>query len=160
MSDKADERPEASGPEATGGDRLDELMSDPPFGDHHLGRFAGYEAAKTVRRRMVMVMAGACLVSVIAYVQYTRWVEYQRTHPYQLPEGSDLEGRPREMTWNDGKARLALVREAPGLLTVHLPDRDISLADGCEHAQFKVHVQDGKTLTVEVISGEIVETPR
>lgn len=141
-------------------DRLDELMDDPPFGEHHLGRFAGYEAAKRVRRRMVIVMLTACPVSVIAYVQYTRWLEYQRTHPYQLPEGSDLDGRPREMTWNDGKARLALVREPPGLLTVHLPDMDITLADGCDHAQFKVHVRDGETLTVQVISGDIVQTPR
>lgn len=140
-------------------DRLDELMSDPPRGDHHLGRFAGYEAARKVRRRMVIVLAGAGVASVIAYWRYTNWLEHERTHPYELPADADLSQRPREMTWSGGKARLGLAREEPGLLVIHLPDRDITLADGCDRAQLKVHVEGDATIALEVISGEIVETP-
>lgn len=140
-------------------DRLDELLDDPPRGDHHLGRFAGYQAARKVRRRMVIVLIAGCVAAVIAYVQYTRWLQYERYHPYTLPEGVDTSDRPREMTWSSGKARLGLSAEEPGVEVIHLPDRDVRLAEGCEHAQLKVDVEDGKTITLEVISGDIVEIP-
>jgi hypothetical protein len=141
-------------------DRLDELLDDPPRGDHHLGRFAGYQAARKVRRRMVIVLLAGIAAAVIAYVQYTRWLQYERHHPYALPEGVDASDRPREMTWTGGKARLGLSAEPPGLEVIHLPDRDIRLAEGCERAQLKLDVQDGKTVAIEVVSGEIVEEPR
>lgn len=140
-------------------DRSDELLADPPRGDHHLGRFAGLRAAQKVRRRMVYVLLGAGVAAVVAYWRYTNWLEHQRHHPYELPEGADLEGRPREMTWSGGKARLGLAREAPGILVIHLPDRDVTLAEGCERAQLKVDVEDGRTIALEVLSGDVVETP-
>lgn len=140
-------------------DRLDELLSDPPRGDHHLGRFAGYEAARKVRRRMVAVLVAAGVVSLVAYWRYTAWLEHSRNHPYELPDGADLADRPREMTWSGGRARLGLEREAPGIEVIHLPDRDVTLAPGCDRAQIKVDVEGDRTLALEVISGEVVETP-
>lgn len=153
MSEQAEE-----GPSKDSGDRLDELLDDPPPTDHHLGRFAGYRAAHRVRRRMVAVLVVAIAASVVAYWRYTAWLEHERTHPYELPADTDLSERPREMTWSGGRARLALSREAPGVEIIHLPDRDIRLADGCERAQIKVHVEDGQTIALDVLSGEITET--
>jgi hypothetical protein len=136
-------------------DRRDELLADPPRGDWHLGRFAGYRAAARVRKRMTIVLGAAGLAAIVAYWRYTAWLEYERTHPFELPAGADLGDRPREMTWSGGKARVGLAREAPGLSTLHLPDRDIFLADGCDRAQLKLEVEGGKTVRLEVLSGEI-----
>lgn len=61
------------------------------------------------------------------------------------------------LTWSEGKARLGLSREPPGVHTIELPDRTLTLADGVDMAQFKVVVEAGKTTALEVLSGEIVE---
>lgn len=141
-------------------DRLDELLDDPPRGDHHLGRFAGYQAGRRVRRWMVAVFALALVSAGVAYWHYTDRLEHERTHPFELPPGVDFSERTRDMTWSGGKARLGLAQEPPGIEVIHLPDRDVRLAEGCERAQIKVDVLDGQTVALEVISGEIVEIPR
>ena len=139
------------------GGRGDELMDDPPTGEHHRGRFAGYDAGKGVRRKMVAVMGVAFVLSIIAYVQYVDYLRDQRLHPLKDVEALLAPDSPREMTWSSGKARLALAREAPAVEVIHLPDRDIRLADGCDRAQVKLHVRDGETLVVRAIVGEIVQ---
>jgi hypothetical protein len=58
----------------------------------------------------------------------------------------------------DGSMRVGLSREPPGVNILHLPDRDITLARGANKAQFKVEVRDGKTVRLQVLTGEIVET--
>lgn len=138
-------------------ERLDELLDEAPETDHHLGRFAGYRSADKVRRRIAIVMVLAGLSAVVAYRQYVAWQEYERFHPFELTEEAKREGRPREMHWSGGRARLGLSREAPGVQVIHLPDRRIELAPGSERAQFNVETVEGRRRVV-LLTGDIVQT--
>lgn len=138
-------------------ERDDELMAHPPAADYHRGRLAGYSAGAGARKillalTVVLVVAGALVVA---------WWARNRppAHPeqYQLPAGSDLEGRPRVMVWTGGKARLGLDRQPPGVLAIELPDRTLRLADGSDQAQLQLEVREGKTVALKVLFGEVVE---
>jgi len=101
---------------------------------------------------VVFVAGGVALL-----VWYTRTREPVHAQQFQLPEGSELSSRPRTMVWSGGQARLGLDRAPPGLLAIELPDRTLRLADGCDQAQFKVVVEDGRTKTLKVLFGEVTE---
>ncbi|TPV95773.1 MAG: hypothetical protein B7733_08105 [Myxococcales bacterium FL481] len=135
-------------------------MADPPRGDHHLGRFAGYAAANRVRRRILIVFALAAAGSVVAYREYSDYLAHRYAHPFELPPDTDIRSRPRELHWSEGEARLGLSRNAPSIAAIVLPDKIIRLAPGCEHAQVRVNVINGHTVGVETLVGEIVEVPR
>lgn len=150
---------DSSPPYRQASSRDDELMADPPRGDHHLGRFAGYSAAHRVRRRIVSVLVLAGVASIVAYQQYAAYLTHKYEHPFELPPGTDTSTRPRALHWSDGEARLGLSREPPSVEAIHLPDKTIRLADGCDHAQVRVDVIDGRTVAVETLVGEIVEVP-
>jgi hypothetical protein len=138
--------------------RDDELMRDPPAGEHHLGRFAGYAAARRVRRVLIACLALLVAGTVFAWYRWARRGEEPATlRQFELPAGTDTSERPRVFTWSEGKARLGLSREPPGVDTVELPDRTLKLKDGSDMAQFKVVVENGKTTALEPVSGEIVE---
>lgn len=139
-------------------DRTDELLDEPPSTDHHLGRFAGYRAAASIRKRIVLVMAGAVVLSAVSYYFYVRHLRYQIAHPLAEVEAliEDHE-TPREMTWNRGHGRLSMRRSPPGVSIIHLPDRDIHLAEGVDRALLEVYVEDGKTVFIEVVKGRVVE---
>jgi hypothetical protein len=138
-------------------ERDDELMADPPVGVHHLGRLEGYRQGG----RMRMLLALMAVVFAAGGVALVVW--FVRTRPpvhaqqFELPAGSDLDARPRVMAWSGGKARLGLDRNPPGVLQIDLPDRSLKLADGCDQAQMKLDVEDGKTTELRVIFGEVVE---
>lgn len=138
-------------------ERDDELMADPPVGVHHLGRLEGYRQGG----RMRMLLALMAVVFAAGGVALVVW--FVRTRPpvhaqqFELPAGSDLDARPRVMAWSGGKARLGLDRKPPGVLQIDLPDRSLKLADGCDQAQMKLDVEDGKTTELRVIFGEVVE---
>ena len=138
-------------------ERDDELMADPPIGVHHLGRLEGYRQGS----RMRMVLTGLVVVFVVVGVAFVAWFVRNRpaehARQFELPAGSDLEARPRVMAWSGGKARLGLDRKPPGVLQIDLPDRSLKLADGCDQAQMKIEVAEGKTTELRVIFGEIVE---
>lgn len=144
-------------------DRSDELLDDPPQGEHHLGRLAGYRAGRPMRRRLAIIMGAATVIIVVIAVKM-QWdmhverqaAEYRRLHPWSLPAEAQSEPRPRTISWSSGKARLALQREAPGAQRIELPDRIIELAEGSDHAQVKFEVRDGKTVAFKVLSGDIV----
>jgi len=138
--------------------RDDELMRDPPPGEHHRGRFAGYDAGRRVRRILL-----ACLAVLVVGTMFA-WYQWARRGPppavaqqFQLPAGTDTSDRPRVLTWSQGQARLGLSREPPGVHTIELPDRTLKLADGADTAQFRVVVADGKTTAIELESGRVVE---
>lgn len=137
-------------------ERLDELLDDAPATDHHLGRFAGYRAGDRVRRRIAIIMGAAAVAAVVTYRQYVYWQDYARYHPFELSEEAKAEGRPREMHWSGGRARLGLSREAPGIEVIHLPDRRVELASGSKRAQIKLETVDGQT-HITVLTGEIVQ---
>lgn len=158
LAEKLDEAPR---------DRSDELLAEPPRGDHHLGRFAGYRAGRRVRLT-IAVSLGLCGVTAVVLgwryqsqlSEEARARDYAVHHPWSLPEGSDIESRPRTVAWTSGKARLALSREAPGAQRIELPDQIIELAPGHEHAQVRFEVREGVTVRFQVLSGEVVQRPR
>lgn len=140
------------------GPRDDELLADPPQGEYHRGRFAGYGAGRRARRALLICIGLLLIVTTVVWYQWaTRERPRATVRQFQLPAGTDLDDRPRVLTWSEGKARLGLSREPPGVHTIELPDRTLRLAAGSDQAQFKVIVEDGKTTALDIISGVVVE---
>ncbi|MFO7563744.1 MAG: hypothetical protein R6X02_13955 [Enhygromyxa sp.] len=144
--------------QARPGPRDDELLDELPATDHHLGRFAGWRAARTSRWIVSIVLATVVIVGVVLLIKQHRESRYARLHPLPEVEATITPGTPREMTYAEGKFRVLLSSEAPAVNLVHLPDRDITLARGVEKASFKFEIREGKTIKLEVLTGEIVET--
>ena len=140
------------------GPRDDELLDELPATDHHLGRFAGWRAARTSRWIVGAVLALTVAVSFVVLIKHHRESRHARLHPLPEVEATIAPGTPREMTYAEGKFRVLLSSEAPSVNLVHLPDRDVTLARGVEKASFKFEIRDGKTIKLEVLTGEIVET--
>lgn len=138
--------------------RDDELLDDPPVGEHHLGRLGGWRATWGTRALVAAVLGTALLVGLGVFAQSTHEQRQRWLHPLPELEATIDPGSPREMTIEDGKMRLGLAREAPSVNLIHLPDRDITLARGYAKAQFKVEVRDGKTVKLVVLTGAIRET--
>lgn len=167
---------EEPAPKTTRGDRrgegpqdmgLDQLLDELPQTQHHLGRFEGYREGRRPRRLIAMALGGCALVAAVVFVVHQRKLaaeaaqaEYERLHPWKLPEGTDISARPRDFHMSDGKMRLALSREAPGIQRIITPDKVISLAEGVDSAQIKVQVENGQTLRIKVLSGDISHRAR
>ncbi len=142
-------------------ERDNELLVEPPFGEHHLGRLGGYRSGVRQRRRLSIAIAVALLGSMIAGFYYIRYLEqFKHYEVFELPPDAELKGRPRVMTWSDGKARFGLHRAPPGVHTIELPDRSVHLADGCDRAQVRVNIVDGETVELTVITGDVTVKPR
>jgi hypothetical protein len=156
------ERPSssASGPPRTARPRArdDELLDELPATDHHLGGFAGWRALRWPRWVVGGVLAFVVIVGVVVLIKHRLDLRRELLHPLPEVEATIAPGTPREMTYANGKFRVMISREAPAVNLVHLPDRDITLARGEERASFKFEVRDGKTIALEVLTGEIVET--
>lgn len=153
-----------SGPSSTD---LDQLLDEPPRGEYHLGRFAGYVAGRRVRRGIALAFALCGVAMVTAFVQHqlelrARYAaaHYDRLHPWKLPAGTDVSSRSRDFHWSSGKMRIALSREAPGIERIVLPDKIITLAPGVDLAQIKFEVVDGHTLDIKILSGDIEHRKR
>ena len=138
-------------------ERDDELMDNPPVGDHHRGRLGGHQKGRRMRLIFGVVLVALIAGGVAVMVWYVRNKPPEHSSQFELPAGSDLEGRPRVMTWTGGKARLGLDRKPPGVLEIALPDRTLRLAEGSDQAQMKIDVEDGKTVALKVIFGDVVE---
>jgi hypothetical protein len=139
-------------------DRDDELLTELPPHDYHLGQFAGWRATRKVRWFIGGTLGATALVAVVLLVAHMRELRHQRLHPLPELEATITPGTPREMTLSEGSMRVGLSREPPAIDVLHLPDRDITLARGSDKAQFKVEIRDGKTVRLKVLTGEIVET--
>lgn len=146
--------PESAKPRA----RDDELLADPPATSLHLGRFHGWQQGRPLRVGITLVLVGVGVLAAIVYARREAQLEYERLHPLPEVEATIAPGTPREMTISEGAMRLGLGREAPAINVVHLPDRDITLAEGHDKAQFKVEVAGGKTTRLVVLTGGVVET--
>lgn len=137
-------------------ERDDELLADPPE-TSRLGRIAGWEAGRPLRRIVGGGLVLAFVVAIVAYQLRERQARHEELHPLPEVESTIPPGTPREMTISEGAMRLGLGREAPAVEIVHLPDRDIVLAEGHDKAQFKVEVAGGKTTKIVVLTGGIRE---
>lgn len=146
-------------------ERDDELLDELPATDHHLGGFAGWRAMRWPRWVIGGVLTTVALVGIVVLIQNRREEQqkareerHARLHPLPELEATIAPGSSREMTYADGKFRVMLSSEAPSVNLIHLPDRDITLARGVERASIKFEVREGKTIALEVLTGEIVET--
>ena len=155
----AAERPSSSEPTPPG--RLDELLAEPPQLPTQ-GALTGYREGARVRRRLGFALLVGIVAAIAIGRWYVKWLEEQADRPptpaYQLAEGAEGESRPDALVWTDGTARLGLSNQDPGVKAIVLPDRVLTLAPGCDHAQVKVEVRDGKTVKLKVLVGEIQET--
>lgn len=141
--------------------RLDELLADPPDLPT-VGALTGYREGARLRRRIVIALLIGIVIAIAIGRWYVAWLEEQASLPptpaYRLAEGTEDESRPDALVWTDGTARLGLSNQDPGVKAIVLPDRVLTLAPGCDHAQVKVEVREGKTVKLKVLVGEIQET--
>lgn len=164
------ERPPASEQDATAADtapkpdargRLDELLAEPPDLPT-VGALTGYREGARLRRRIIIALLIGIAIAIAIGRWYVGWLEEQAKLPptpaYRLAEGTEGESRPDALVWTDGTARLGLSSQDPGVKAIVLPDRVLTLAPGCDHAQVKVEVREGKTVKLKVLVGEIRET--
>ena len=153
---REDDRPTEGG--------LDELLEEPPD-EQVQGPLTGYRDGSRTRRWIYLGLVGGTLAAGVAGKLYVGYLDDKRkaelpTPEYVLAEGSEDEDRPDAMLWTSGVARLGLSRQEPGVKAIVLPDRIVTLAPGCDHAQIKVDVRDGKTHALKVLVGEIRQRPR
>jgi hypothetical protein len=150
----AAEAPRAARPRA----RDDELLTDLPAHDYHLGRFAAWRATRKVRWFVGGTLGVTVLVGAVLLTVHQIDVRHSELHPMPEVEATITPDTPREMTLSEGSMRVGLGREPPAINILHLPDRDITLARGSNKAQFKVEIRDGRTVRLQVLTGEIIET--
>lgn len=139
---------------------LDELLPDPPELPT-TGALTGYRDGSRTRRWVYLGLGLGLVSAALAGRWYVQQLEEERRVPmpeYQLAAGSEHEDRPDVLVWTSGMARLGMSRQDPGVRAIVLPDRVLTLAPGCDHAQVKVDVQDGKTVRLKVVLGEIRQT--
>jgi hypothetical protein len=142
--------------------QIDELLADPPALPAG-GSFAGYRAGRWTRIIFGLLILGAIGGAVGTYRFVRARQAAARNAPvipsYAIAEGEDLSSRPRQLVWSSGPARLGLAREPPGVEEIVLPDRRVRLAAGCDHAQIKVDVVGDRTVSLKVVTGDIVQLP-
>ena len=62
-------------------ERDDELLDDPPAGDHHLGRFAGWRATRQLRWIVGGSLGVVGVIGAVIFIQHTREMRDARLHP-------------------------------------------------------------------------------
>lgn len=149
----------------TGGD--DELLAEPPAGAP-VGGFEGYRSGRRVRIGIVVVLVVGLAGIGWKINQWRDEAKAERDAPVE-PEyalvaddsagDADYGERPSKLVWSDGPARLGLTRQQPGVQEIVLPDRRVRLAPGYDIAQIKVDVQEGKTVKLAVLVGQVVQLP-
>ena len=138
--------------------RDDELLDDPPDLSQAWSLNA-YAAGSRVRRWVY----GTLLVGIVGagvtgywYVGHLQEQRRNRLPTYDI-DTARVDADSRLLVWTDGPARLGLYRDPPGVRAIVLPDRTITLANGCDHAQVKIDVRDGKTVKILVLVGRITQ---
>lgn len=141
---------------------LDELLDEPPTAPA-VGPLTGYRDGSRVRRRVYLGLILGVIGAGFAGRWYVGYLKEKRRTPtpqYQLAAGTEDEARPKVLVWSSGVARLGMSRQDPGVKAIVLPDRTLRLAKGCDHAQVKVNVVNGETVSLKVVVGEIRQVPR
>jgi hypothetical protein len=138
-----------------------QLLAEPPA--INVAAAGGFAAdRRQAKVRWLLLSSGLAVLAALVggWLLLYRSHEWARLHPYSLPAGTDTSDRPREIHWSSGKARLGLQRDAPAANVIVLPDRELHLAEGCDHAQVYVEVVDDRTVEVDVLIGDIVQRER
>ena len=143
--------------------RDDELLRDVPT-EPPPSSLTGYRHGRWLRRGLFGTIALVVVAAVITGRWWARKMEEQHrmiaAGDYEVDvTGEAVEERPTELVWTHGEARLGLSSRSPGVQTIRLPDRILRLADGYENAQVKVDVIGGKTRSLVVLYGDIVQEP-
>lgn len=138
---------------------IDELLSDPPAQGIG-GTLEGDASGRRLRVWFGSVVAAAFVLVVLAAVIYTRARANEPRAapiPAYVTDGAPTRDEDRVLRWSsDGKARLGLTREPPGVHAIELPDRVLRLADGIDHAQVEVVIEHGETVAVRPLVGRVV----
>ena len=156
MAHKKEFRRAQPGDQPTQGN-LDELLEDPP-GLSARGSLAAYAEGSRVRRRVYLGLILGTLGAAVAARWYASYLDHKRRNPvpeYTLADGASDEIRPNKIEWSSGFARLGLSRQSPGVEQIVLPDHVITLAEGCDHAQVRVNVVEGRTVELKVLVGDV-----
>jgi hypothetical protein len=140
----------------------DELLADPPMGAPP-GGLDGYRAGLWLRVFIVVFLIGS-IAGAVWLVRHWQAEEAAARAAPKLPSytlATEVEGseRPRQLVWDDGVARLGLSRAQPGVEEIVLPDRRIRLAPGHDVAQIKVEVREGRTVSMAVLVGKVIQLP-
>jgi hypothetical protein len=138
----------------------DELLAEIPEGGEP-GSIDGYVEGARVRRWIFGVLLVGTIGAAFGARQYIKHLEEERKKivPEYVVDEESAARAVREFHWGDGPARLGLSREPPGVERIVLPDREIVLAEGYDHAQVNVDVRNGKTIKLKVLTGKIKQTP-
>lgn len=142
--------------------QLDELLAEPPD-TPTVGPLTGYRDGSRMRRRVYLGLVFGVIAAALAGRWYVKYLEEQRRIPtpeYRVAPGTEDEQRPDVIVWTSGLARLGMSRQEPGVRAIVLPDKILTLAPGCDHAQVKVNVVEGKTVDLKVVVGEIRQRAR
>lgn len=138
--------------------QLDELLDEIPkeASAYHRGRLEGLRAGQ--RHRLVIALAALALIASSTFA-YRIWQKSVESARFDIPFAhTPATSEDTQMQWNDGKARLGLHRD--GIQSILLPDRVLSLAPDCKHAQVWVEVRGGKTVELRKVVGEIQQRAR
>ena len=148
-------RPTHATGEVSGG-ALDELLDELPDATYHRGKLGGYAESRRGRWWFRGCVVAVPLAISLIYLKIQHDIEAERFDiPFTFEKPADS---ARDMHWMDGRARLGLHRDATTRIV--LPDRYLELAEDCKHAQVWVDVQNGRTVELKKIVGEIQQTPR
>lgn len=139
--------------------RLAQLLAEPPP-DEPASALTAYLQGRRLRRGIALGLGLVFVAVATAVSQARQWARHRRYHPYTLPASTAHLPRTDVLVWSSGRARFGLVREDPGIHTIVLPDRSVTLAPGCERAWIDVEVGDDGAVEVWVLKGEVVQTPR
>jgi hypothetical protein len=154
MAPREFRRPRPGEQPTQGGD--DELLDDPPTLSQAWSLQA-YAAGSRVRRWVFGTLIGGVIGAGVAGYWYVGYLQEKQRHPRPeyVVDPSTVDADSRVLVWSEGRARLGLYRDPPGVRAIVLPDRTITLADDCDHAQVNVDVRGGETVKIAVLVGRV-----
>jgi hypothetical protein len=118
-----------------------------------VGVLSGHRAGRGAR-----VLFGLLLAAGLGLALWTatRPVPRPQPRPYVFDGAAP---RADALVWGAGRGVLGMQRAPGSVQEIHLPDRVLRLAPGCDFARVVVDVGDGATQAIEVQVGSIREAP-
>jgi hypothetical protein len=117
------------------------------------GVLSGHRAGRSARLVFGLLLTAA--VGLAVWIA-TRPVPRPQPRPYVFDAAAP---RADAVVWGSGRGVLGMQRAPGSVQEIHLPDRVLRLAPGCDFARVAVDVVEGETRTIEVQVGSIREVP-